>query len=58
MPRQCTVGLCISALTLCTLEMKEAMLKMLPGVILSLSKISATLALAIPMLEFLSSNFQ
>jgi hypothetical protein len=45
------------ALTTCTLEMKDAMYKLLPGVLLSLSKISATVHIAIPILEFLSSKY-
>lgn len=48
--------LCITALTICTLEMREVMVKMLPQVLLSLSKISATDRIAIPVLEFLSSK--
>jgi len=48
---------CVMALTTCTLEMKDAMYKLLPGVLLSLSKISATVHIAIPILEFLSSKF-
>ncbi|KAI4456255.1 tuberin [Holotrichia oblita] len=47
--------LCITALTICTLEMREVMVKMLPQVLLSLSKISATDRIAIPVLEFLST---
>jgi tuberous sclerosis protein 2 len=47
---------CVTALTTCTLEMKDAMYKLLPGVLLSLSKISATVHIAIPILEFLSSK--
>lgn len=47
---------CIAALTICTLEMREAMVKMLPEVLLNMSKISATIYIAIPVLEFLSSN--
>lgn len=47
---------CVMALTTCTLEMKDAMYKLLPGVLLSLSKISATVHIAIPILEFLSSK--
>jgi tuberous sclerosis protein 2 len=37
------------------MEMQEAMTKSLPETLLSLSKISATVALSIPKLEFLSS---
>ncbi|KAF5285874.1 hypothetical protein FQA39_LY04335 [Lamprigera yunnana] len=46
---------CITALTICTLEMKEVMVKLLPEVLLDLSKISATVYIAIPVLEFLST---
>lgn len=49
---------CISALTICTLEMRDVMVKMLPEVLLDLSKISATVYNAIPILEFLSSKTQ
>nr|XP_023024148.1 tuberin [Leptinotarsa decemlineata] len=45
---------CIAALTICTLEMREAMVKLLPEVLLNLSKISATVHIAIPVLEFIS----
>lgn len=48
---------CISALTICTLEMRDVMVKLLPETLLSLSKISATVYVAIPLLEFLSSEF-
>lgn len=48
---------CISALTICTLEMRDVMVKLLPETLLSLSKISATVYIAIPLLEFLSSKF-
>ncbi|XP_023241139.1 tuberin-like [Centruroides sculpturatus] len=46
----------ITALIQCTLEMQETMCKLLPGVLLSLSKISATVSIAVPVLEFLSSK--
>ncbi|KAM3956957.1 LOW QUALITY PROTEIN: TSC complex subunit tuberin [Aphomia sociella] len=45
----------INALTIFTLEMRETMVKMLPEVLLDLSKISDTKAIASPMLEFLST---
>jgi len=48
----------MSALTLCTLDMQETMYKLLPEVLLKLSKISTTVHMAIPMLEFLSSKFK
>ena len=47
---------CVMALTMCTLEMRDAMYKLLPEVLLNLSKISATVLIAIPILEFLSSE--
>jgi len=46
---------CILSLTICAMEMQEAMTKSLPETLLSLSKISATVPLSIPKLEFLSS---
>ncbi|KAK6623829.1 hypothetical protein RUM44_010685 [Polyplax serrata] len=46
---------CVMALTTCTLEMRDAMYKLLPEVLLNLSKISATIIIAIPILEFLST---
>ncbi|PSN43169.1 hypothetical protein C0J52_09893 [Blattella germanica] len=46
---------CVMALTTCTLEMRDAMYKLLPEVLLNLSKISATVHIAIPILEFLST---
>ncbi|CAH1116150.1 unnamed protein product [Phaedon cochleariae] len=49
---------CITALTICTLEMRDAMMKLLPEVLLNLSKISATVFIAIPVLEFLSTLTQ
>lgn len=47
--------LCTNALRLCTLEMQEVMMRQLPSVLLQLSKISATVSMAIPVLAFLSS---
>ncbi|XP_012271509.1 tuberin isoform X2 [Orussus abietinus] len=46
---------CVTSLTTCTLEMRDAMNKLLSEVLLNLSKISATVHLAIPILEFLST---
>jgi tuberous sclerosis protein 2 len=43
------------ALTACILEMADSMYKLLPEVLLNLSKISATVHIAIPVLEFLST---
>lgn len=48
---------CINALTICTLEMQDVMVKMLPEVLLDLSKVSATVHIASPILEFLSSRY-
>ncbi|XP_065212023.1 tuberin [Planococcus citri] len=45
---------CVTALMICLLEMREAMVKLLPEILLNLSKISATVHVAIPILEFLS----
>lgn len=45
----------VSALTTCTLEMKDAMYKLLPEVLLNLSKISDTVTIALPILSFLST---
>jgi tuberous sclerosis protein 2 len=47
--------MCILALTVCTLEMKDTMHKLLPDVLLALSKISPNVNIAIPVLEFLST---
>uniref|UniRef100_A0AAU7B8N1 Tuberin n=1 Tax=Pyrrhocoris apterus TaxID=37000 RepID=A0AAU7B8N1_PYRAP len=49
---------CVFALTLCVLEMQDTMVKLLPEVLLNLSKISATIHIAIPILEFLSTLTQ
>ncbi|XP_014260624.1 tuberin [Cimex lectularius] len=49
---------CVIALTICILEMRDAMVKLLPEVLLNLSKISATVHIAIPILEFLSTLTQ
>ncbi|XP_071440421.1 tuberin-like [Hetaerina americana] len=46
---------CVSALSVCALEMRDAMGKLLPEVLLHLSKISATVHVAVPILEFLST---
>ncbi|XP_015792101.1 tuberin [Tetranychus urticae] len=45
---------CINALSLCVVEMQDTMIKYLPDVLLSLTKNSATVQIAIPILEFLS----
>lgn len=54
--RQPSSQQCINALTIFTLEARDTMVKMLPEVLLDLSKISDTKAIACPMLEFLSSK--
>lgn len=46
---------CIRALTTCTLDMQDVMVKILPEVLLQLSKTTATAPIAMPMLEFLST---
>ncbi|GFO23357.1 tuberin [Plakobranchus ocellatus] len=48
--------ICVTTLRICSLEMKELMMRMLPSVLLSLTKISATISMAIPVLAFLSSR--
>uniref|UniRef100_A0A8D2ZRL4 Tuberin n=1 Tax=Scophthalmus maximus TaxID=52904 RepID=A0A8D2ZRL4_SCOMX len=46
---------CVVALTMCTVEMPDIMIKLLSALIVKLTHISATVAMASPMLEFLSS---
>ncbi|XP_033337917.1 TSC complex subunit tuberin isoform X3 [Megalopta genalis] len=46
---------CVTSLTTCILEMRDTMNKLLSEVLLNLSKISATVHIAIPILEFLST---
>ncbi|XP_077979844.1 tuberin-like [Glandiceps talaboti] len=46
---------CVNALMICTIEMQQVMVRLLPSVLLKLTHISATVAIAIPMLEYLSS---
>lgn len=45
------------ALTTCILEMRDIMVKLLPEVLLNMSKLSATIHIAVPVLEFLCSKF-
>lgn len=45
------------ALTTCILEMRDIMVKLLPEVLLNMSKLSATTQIAVPVLEFLSSEY-
>lgn len=47
--------LCMNALRMCALEMPDAMTRFLPEIILSLSKISSTVYVGIPVLSFLST---
>ena len=49
---------CVRALTVCALEMVDMMMRQLPSILLRLSQISATMAMAIPLMEFLSSKCQ
>ncbi|XP_034781714.2 tuberin-like [Acipenser ruthenus] len=46
---------CVVALTMCTIEMPDIMVKLLPALIVKLTHISATVVMASPMLEFLST---
>ncbi|KAG0720159.1 Tuberin [Chionoecetes opilio] len=52
---RCAGPLCVSALTLCVLEMRDSMIKLLREVMLNLSKITATVQNAQPILEFIST---
>lgn len=47
---------CVHALTVALLEMPEMMLRHLPDILLEMSKMSTTLNVAVPVLEFLSSK--
>lgn len=47
---------CVNALTVMLLEMPEMMLRLLPDVLLQMSKMSSTVTVAVPVLEFLSSK--
>ncbi|KAI2668108.1 Tuberin [Labeo rohita] len=47
---------CVVALTMCTVEMPDIMIKLLPALIVKLTHISATVTMASPMLEFLSMS--
>ena len=47
---------CVRALTVCCLEMHDVMIGQVYHVLLQLSKIAATVAMAIPLMEFLSSE--
>ncbi|XP_050694251.1 tuberin-like isoform X2 [Eriocheir sinensis] len=52
---RCAGPLCVSSLTLCVLEMRDSMIKLLREVMLNLSKITATVQNAQPILEFIST---
>ncbi|XP_025084814.1 tuberin-like isoform X2 [Pomacea canaliculata] len=45
---------CVTTLRICSLEMQDLMMRLLPSILLSLTKIAATMAMAIPVLAFLS----
>ena len=51
------VRVCVMALTTCALEMKRTMYKLMPEVLLRLSRISSTNLIAVPILEFLASKY-
>lgn len=46
----------VHAFTLMLLEMPEMMLRHLPDILLEISKVTTTINVAVPVLEFLSSN--
>lgn len=47
---------CVVALSICSVEMPDIIIKALPVLIVKLTHISATANMAIPLLEFLSSK--
>lgn len=47
---------CVNALTVMLLEIPDLLLRMLPEVLLQMSKMSSTVTVAVPVLEFLSSE--
>lgn len=47
---------CVVALSVCSVEMPDIIIKALPVLIVKLTHISATANMAIPLLEFLSSK--
>lgn len=47
---------CVHAFTVMLLEVLEIMLRHLPDILLDMSKMSTTLNVAVPVLEFLSSK--
>lgn len=48
---------CVVALAICSVEMPDIIIKALPVLVVKLTHISATASMAIPLLEFLSSEF-
>lgn len=50
-------NVCINTMTTMILEMPETFMRLLPDILLQMSKMSDTTAVAIPVLEFLSSNY-
>lgn len=49
---------CVNALTVMLLEIPEMILRQLPEVLLQMSKMSSTVTVAVPVLEFLSSKWR
>jgi len=47
---------CIRALMVCAYEMRVAVMRQLPSLLLKLSQIQSTVSMAIPLMEFLSSQ--
>lgn len=47
---------CVVALSICSVEMPDIMIKALPVLVVKLTHISATASMAVPLLEFLSSE--
>ena len=48
---------CVVALAICSVEMPDIIIKALPVLVVKLTHISATASMAIPLLEFLSSEY-
>lgn len=49
---------CVNALTVMLLEIPDMLLRQLPEVLLQMSKMSSTVTVAVPVLEFLSSEWR
>lgn len=47
---------CVVALAICSVEMPDIIIKALPVLVVKLTHISATASMAVPLLEFLSSE--